>query len=577
MNLKRILCNTILFILIFSMVTSYLVFAAEEPTTTQINTSNITKIEEFKGKRVVTILADTSNMNNYLNGGRASFDYLIRKNKIEWLDIELFTDNLTLNIQLSFDFESYDDYFNKISELLGYTPVIIYDNGNYIESFSTKDFVNFLVDDMQAENMYLEDTENIEILVSGDSRIEFSNGLKIEAKNDRINYQENEEIALKLKSLKIDTSFHKEQSVFDRTIEFEIETESDALLNSMKKSFINRCKKEKVEYKNDETKKFVVNFSRGSEKELSSTTMVLLNIGTSIVTKEQYGSANKLEVIFSEYLDLEDILTENAQFLYTFDTSNFEKVKLIDGYNEDSGFTLEEKIVKVNEPQSIIKFSYQKDFEFDKIEIITDFTNDWHITMRARTLIAKNIHDKIKDSLVNAIPNGTTFNIYDEGAYRYYDIVFTGNVDKINSFTSKITDGDSELKVSQMLLPFMPSQVEDEVHVVQICTYVKNYSHIEQKYIFRKDTKLPDEEDLVVFKTDKGTTVQFENEKVSITYKNFSKILFAKFVILVIIVIVVIFIMRKKMKEKKAAKAQADKDSKVKKEKKKKKGEKSGE
>lgn len=530
-------------------------------------------MENFQGTRTFTIYSDLSNLKNYIEGGRSSLEYIIRMKSVDWLDVEISSDEYDVRLDFSFKFNSFEDYVSKLEYLLTYSPSVINEDGTYIEGFSTRELVNYLKDELQANELYLSDTEDIELFKGGESKLSFSEDVEYEAKNERIKHQENEDIALSLENLKIDTSYDKEEGIYTRTIEFEIETESDSLLNSMKKSFIARCKKEKVEYKNDETKKFSVEFSRGSEKELSSTTMVLLNTGASIGTKEQYDNGNKLKVTFAEYLDLQDILTDEAEFSYTFDVSGFEKAQLIDGYNENAGFTLEENVMKVTEPKSSYQFAYQKNFEFDKVEIITDFTNEWHITrtisMRARTILAKNIHNEIKESLVNSIPNGTTLNIYDKGAYRYYDIVFEGDSDKINSITSKITDGEAKLKVNQMLLPFMPSKLEDSITIDQICSYVENYNNIEQKYIFSKDTKLPNEKELVVERTEDGNIIVVQNENISITYKNFDKILFAKVLILVIIVIVILLIIKhkmkklgKKLKEKKEAKklAKAEKN-----------------
>lgn len=561
MKIKKYLLNFILIFMAISLALNISVFAKEENIEekniegSQVEVQNIEKIEDFKGKRIFSIYTDLSNLKNYIQGGRSSLEYIIRMNNKEWLKLDISSDDYDIKLDFSFEFSSYDDYEDKIEYLLTYNPSIINEDGTYIEGFATRELANFLRDDLQANELYLSDTDDVELFSSGDSKIVFSDSNEYESNGERIKHQENEDISLLLKSLKIDTSYDKEQNNFTRKIEFEIETESNSLLNSMKKSFMSRCKKQKIEYENPETKKFLVEFTRNSERELSLATMMLLNIGESIGTKEQYSNGNKLDVIFSEYLDIEDILiSENPEFSYTFDLSNFEKAKLIDGYNENEGFTYENNILSVNVPKSSIKFSYQTEFEFDKLEVITDFSNDWNITrtisMRARTIIAKNIHEEIKNSLVNAIPDGVTLNIYDKGAYRYYDIVFKGNANKINSITSKTIDCESKLKISQMLLPFMPSKVEDNLTIGQICNYVKNYKSIEYKYIFNKDTKFPYEKELNIIKNEDGTkAVVFENNNISITYKNFNKILFAKVLILVIIIIIVILFIRNKIKK----------------------------
>ena len=544
MKLKKFLISFMLMLMAISLALSINVFAKEDE-----------KNEDFKGTRTFSIYSDLSNLKNYIQGGRSSLEYIIRMNNIEWLNLELSSDNYNLKLDFSFDFNSYEDYLEKIKYLLTYEPSIINEDGTYIEGFSTRELANYLKDNLQANDLYASDTNIVELFSSGESKIVFSDKREYTAETERIKNQKDEDIELLLKSLKIDTKYDKEEKVFTRKIDFEISTESDSLLNSMKKSFISRCEKEEVEYKNEEIKKFSVEFSRNTEEELASTTMVLLNVGESIGLKEQYGSGNKLKVIFAEYLDVKDILVKDEpEYSYTFDISDYEKAKLIDGYNESAGFTLDEnKILSVTEPKTSIKFEYQKDFEFDKVEIITDFTNDWHITrtisMRARTIIAKNMHDKIKNSILNIVPDGLTFNIYDKGAYRYYDIVLTGDVNKINTLTSKIVDGDSKLKVSQMLLPFMPSKVEDNITIGQICSYVKNYKNIEYKYIFNKDTKLPNEKELNVVQNENGTkSVIFKTNNISITYKEFDKILFAKVLILVIIVITLILFLKYKIK-----------------------------
>ena len=39
----------------------------------------------FKGTRVLELESDPSDMDNYINGGRAAFDLMLRKNAPEWL------------------------------------------------------------------------------------------------------------------------------------------------------------------------------------------------------------------------------------------------------------------------------------------------------------------------------------------------------------------------------------------------------------------------------------------------------------------------------------------------------------
>lgn len=526
-------------------------------------------IEDFSGTRTFTIDSDLSNLKNYIEGGRSSLEFVIRQNKIDWLNLDISSDEYDLKLTYSFDFTSYEDYTEKVEQLLTYEPVIINEKNNYIEGFSTKDLANYLKDGLQENDLYLPDTEDIELFLGEDSKITFKNGDELEAKDDRIKSNESSDAALKLSNLKINTNF--KDGVYTRKINFEISAEGSEL-NSIKKGFIDRCKKEKVEYKNSTENSFEVEFEAKNLTELSGKTMILLNVGVNIDLKDQYKSQNILNEIYTEHIDVSDLLDEEADFEYSFDVSNFENANLVQDYDQDDGFTLENNIFKVETPKNIIKFEYQKKFEFDEVKIITDLTNDFKIvrtiSLKTRTVIAKNIHDDIKESLINSLPNEVTLNIYDKGAYRYYDIVFEGNVNKINSLTSKITDGEANLKVDQKMFKFIPSKIEDNVTVDTICNYVENYPNLKQEYKFNKDTKLIEDDEELAITTEKTgeQLVDFESGKISITYKKFDKVLFSIIVILVIIVIVVIILIRKKIRKIKKAKE----------DKKKSKGEKSG-
>ena len=171
MKLKKIGFSCAIIFLILIICASLVVRANNE---VEINAKkDVVSSENFKGTREFILYADLSNLENYISGGRTSLEYIIRMFKSDWLNFEISTENYDLKIKINFDFESYEDYTSKISELLLYDPTIIYDDERYIEGFSTVELANFIKDKFQENEFYLSDTEDIEIFVSGDSKIIF--------------------------------------------------------------------------------------------------------------------------------------------------------------------------------------------------------------------------------------------------------------------------------------------------------------------------------------------------------------------------------------------------------------------
>lgn len=221
----------------------------------------------------------------------------------------------------------------------GYEPSIIYDDEKYIESFSTTELANFLIDEMQGNNLYISDTNNIELLVAGQSKIAFSKDITFEAKDGRINYQENA-TNLKLKSLKIDTILD-ENNIFSREINLEMYSKSASNLKKDEKSFEARIKEINGKFEKDSSSgdvaKYTIKFSSKNIKELSSSTMRLLNVASGVNEKQEFVSGNNIKFTFSEYIDTDDILLEDASFEYTFTpNSKLKDLSLAEIYEENS-------------------------------------------------------------------------------------------------------------------------------------------------------------------------------------------------------------------------------------------------
>ena len=126
MKLKKVLTLFFIILIISMMLLSqYTVFGTDNNSreigsdeTDTIKTDNFEKVSEFKGTRNFSVLIDLSNLENYVNGGRTKLEYLIRVFKTDWVNIETLVNGINLEIKMSFEFSSYNDYINKLTMLL---------------------------------------------------------------------------------------------------------------------------------------------------------------------------------------------------------------------------------------------------------------------------------------------------------------------------------------------------------------------------------------------------------------------------------------------------------------------------
>ena len=81
---------------------------------------------KFSGTKKVVYSIDSSDMNNYFNGGRAAFDILLRAYAPEWLTYSIKSEGLDLEISLEYPFESYDELCSRTSDLISGAACIEY-------------------------------------------------------------------------------------------------------------------------------------------------------------------------------------------------------------------------------------------------------------------------------------------------------------------------------------------------------------------------------------------------------------------------------------------------------------------
>ena len=114
-----------------------------------LSSSYIVKAEDntFTGTRNLIIEIDESDINSYVSGGREGFELALRKSRPTWLEYTLKTQDKTITFTMNFSFSTYDEYVERLTELLGYKPAIMNEQGdktNIVEGFKSIELTNFV-------------------------------------------------------------------------------------------------------------------------------------------------------------------------------------------------------------------------------------------------------------------------------------------------------------------------------------------------------------------------------------------------------------------------------------------------
>ena len=516
--------------------------------------------KDFKGTRSIAVAVDLSDLDNYVNGGRTYLEAMIRTSSVDWLNYSTSVEDMNLVISISFDFDSFDDYYEKVTYMLGYEPTIINNENMYVESFSTLEMINYFLDDMQENNLYNLETSEMNLFSEVSSNITFDTGTTYESKNQRINESDNQYENI-FKSLEVTTTYNEN---YEREISLQLDSFGEKDKKNYQELIKKRCDDLGVECKIDDkgSIEFTINFEAKTENELSYYTMNILNIASGITTKQDYRKGGKIKVTFSEFIDIDTLLTEDGTFKYSFTGKDYYKM-LGATDDEAEGYSEKDSTEYYSGRENTVSFEYSIPFEFEKITIITDLSNNYGkitrtIRMSTNISIAENMHEKIKESLTKVLQDGMTLNIYDEGSKRNYDIVFSGfSTNKINNMTSKLVNGTSDLEVKSKIFPFLWSSVEDKIEISKICDLVEHYNNINLEYVFKSGTEIKDYE---------GNTyiIEANSTQFSFKYLDIEKIVIICLVIIIILIIIIIIKKKigKNKKDTNIEKKQNDKENK---------------
>lgn len=417
----------------------------------------------FTGTRTVVLSADKSDMENFIEGGRAAFDLTLRATSPEWLEYQIATEGLDLVLTLSFSFESEEDYAEKCRQLLTYKPTLIYseDNGiTLIESNSARDFLNYLQAVLNSETGRYEKKLN-EIFFIVDNEITVNS--QRYTGDERLSVYANNVSLIKFDYVEI-TSEQSDNCLFER----KITVRTADISKSDKEELLLRFEKvgEVQTDENENSFKLSVAFEAINQGELTEKTMECLMSATAITEKQEFFNEETVVVERKEYFDLQNLLKESGGFGYSY---------AYPSYVSELTSTGEGDYIYGNTHYSSNNFEvackYKRPFQFSKVEISTNMNNilgktEKKVDFIVPTETAKNYHEIIKAELQRKLIDGSVFNIYDEYGERHYEIVFSSFSDEeLSDFGKAVIGASYAFEYNKSLLPFGESTVKEKAEV----------------------------------------------------------------------------------------------------------------
>lgn len=455
-SIRDLLLVLIIFVLIYNI--SFSVFAASD-----------NEMDNFCGSRRVTYIVDKSDLNNFVDGGRSSFDIVLRSNVPLWLNYEIYASDRNVYLEINFDFGSFDDYTSKLKELLTYAPILFYSTDNsllLLESYSAMELLNFLQTILTSLDC-LTEQQLSEIFTITENEITI-NESNYSSEESRLSIRSDIENMIKLDVLKISTKGGKNGS-YNRNMTVQVDTTSNEdALNTIIKRFKQIGKTIDTEL-SDNVIEVCVEFNAVNQDELISKTMSCLNVASSISEQQSYIDDTTIGVTRTEFIDLTELMRENAQFHYYYEyPSYYNNVVSVD----DVVSVTDTTITAQNE--SYISCYYERGFKFDSIKVCTDLSNILGKITRTITLVApieisEYYHNIIKEQLQSRLIRGTTLNIYDAGGSRYYELNYSSWFTKdIGKFTSSIMNCNYNLILNNSWIPYGKSNLKDNFSVNSI-------------------------------------------------------------------------------------------------------------
>lgn len=514
-----------------------------------------TQAEEsiFTGVRTMELKADQSDIENFINGGRTAFDFVIRSHAPEWLNYTLKTVGRDAYLNFSFEFTSYDDYCAKLEELLQYAPSVVWieDNGTLlVENFDSFELLNFFNSGLEEAGCLIEKTpEELFSNITLDTIEINGEEHRIEG---RVNIRPKGRESIKFDEVEMSTVGRKD-GTFNRSIIVKLNSASKGQKNV--EDIIERlCQMAKVkeEYLIEGGVKITADFEAYNSEDLVRKTMICLNATTSIQEMEEYVDDTTVRVKRVEFIDISSLLNENGVFRYSYEFPSY--YQNVTG-KEDSAVIINETSM-VSQNESYMECYYERGFQFDEIEIYSDFSS-WFgkkkRTVKLNTDIdtAQFYHEVIKEELSNKLEKGMILDIYDDGKKRCYEISYSSYLMKeIEEFSEAILGSVCRMDIDESWIPFAQSTLKENILINEIIPQMSPARETVISYKLLPMSKVADmEEDSVVVEDNLITYRKGNSVLVDINYKTLNLLKCMVEVLVLVFVIIFAIIVYVKIKK----------------------------
>ena len=517
----------------------------------------------FSGSRCVTYNADKSDLDNFIDGGRAAFDLVLRSSAPSWLSCELSSDGRDLSLTITFTFDTFENYSVRLSELLDSAPNLVYSAGDemlLLEGYSALELLNFLQTILSAMDCLKEkQLSDIFHVVVNEITI---NARTYPFEQERISIRPQNDETVLFDSLDIST-VGKKSGAYSRTITAQIDASVSGKedMDTVRKRFKKVGKVKNTELSGG-VMEISVTFDAESQKEMTAKTMACLSVAVSVSEKQSYVDKSTVGVMRTEFIDLTELLrSEDTPFFYSFEyPSYFSGVSAID----DTVSVTETAVTSQNE--TYITFYYERDFAFSSIEITTDMSDLFGKTTRTVALaapidLASLYHERIKDELQEHMVRGTVIDIFDEGGNRYYKLSFSSwFIKDIEDFTKAILNSPYSLDIYNSWLPLGECSLEESLTVNKVLSDMAPADEITVRYSFPEIFRFMDtvyeygnasvSDNSVIFSIGSTDAIRLEYRGIDIV-KNTVLALMLLIILVVALIIVIKIKKRKKSKRKK--------------------------
>ena len=511
--------------------------------------------DAFSGNRTVIFEFDTSDIDNYANGGRAAVDLLLRKSAPDWLTHSLRGTGRTVALTFRFAFESFEDYTEKLAALLAAQPDILYSAGDelmLVETFEATAMLHWLQLALgDSEALASRATVRSDMLTVGEEVYDVTAGVKLLPETAG---------EMRFLSLTIDTA--PKRKGFSRVITVVADGETlesddwDALVRRAKKA----GKVDKVE--SEGTERLEITLSASNLPALSKLTASILQLPVCLSVNLTAAKEAACDYLFTESFFLDGVLDEDSDFFYTFTcpenmqnvTAAGEESEIIgteDWFEDEDGEqTVTTTYTVESHNRTSVKFSYTAPFRFDQLRLQTTWDSALSKVTRQITLstsleAAEIYHEYIKAELVDEMPKGTTLEMYDEGAVRYYALSFSAwSWDDIADFTEEFVD--TKLDCADSWLPFGGSTFTEALTVGGVL------DDFDPVYSVQASYRLPGSMDKAADGSLAGGVLTFSDPAgaMEISYQHLHVVKLAMWVVAVAAIVLVVVLV---MKRKKAA------------------------